>query len=199
MTGRAVLMAAAMLAVAATPVTAADDVPARLDAARAAYAKGDLARAAHEVEAALQQMHDRLGKALADTLPQLPGAWKGDEAEIQGLGQIGGGLSVTRAYTKGDASLNASLLLDSPASESAAALLTDAVNQPHLKVIKVGADDAVLRFDASAHSGEVTMVIANRVVLEIEGDDITSADPLIEAARAWNVARIRTLLSQPMP
>lgn len=178
------------------PALAADDLPARLEAARAAYQKGDLPRAARELDAALRQIHERLGRALAETLPQPLAGWQADPPEVQGLGQVGGGLSVTRAYGRNDSTLNASLILDSPAVEAAAALLANpaaTAAQPNMKRVKVGGEDALMRFDGSTKSGEITLVLGSRVLLEIEGDNLASADILVEAAKGWNVARIRSL------
>lgn len=192
-------MLASVLAVGlglAVPVLAAEDVPARLEAARAAYQKGDLPRAARELDTVLRQLHERLGHSLAEALPQPLTGWQGDPPEIQGLGQVGGGLSVTRAYARNDATLNASLILDSPAVEAAAALLANpaaTAAQPNMKRVKVGSDDALMRYDNSTKSGEITLVLGSRVLLEIQGDNLTSSDVLIEAAKGWNVARIRAL------
>lgn len=181
---------------ACAPVWAADMVPSQIEAARAAYQKNDLPRTAKALEAALSDIHDRLGKALAETMPPATAGWQADPPEVQGLGQVGGGLAVTRAYAKGEASLNASLFLDSPAVESASALFGNAAAtaaQPNMKRVKVGAEDALLRFDAANKSGEITMVLGNRILLAIEGDNLASADVLTEAAKGWNVARIRAL------
>lgn len=178
------------------PAWAADPVPGQIDAARAAYQKNDLPRTARALEAALADIHERLGKALAETMPPAATGWQADPPEIQGLGQVGGGLAVTRAYGKGEESLNASLFLDSPAVEAAAALFTNptaTAAQPNMKRIKVGNEDALLRFDAANKSGEITMVLGNRILLAIEGDNLSNADALTEAAKGWNVARIRTL------
>lgn len=180
----------------AVPAMAADSVPGQIEAARAAYQKNDLARTAKALEAALSDIHDRLGKALAETMPPVAAGWQADPPEIQGLGQVGGGLVVTRAYGKGEASLNASLFLDSPAVEAAAALFANpaaTAAQPNVKRIKVGADDALLRYDTSTNAGEITIVLGNRILLSIEGDNIANGDALAEAAKGWNVARIRTL------
>jgi hypothetical protein len=190
------LSAGAVTALLLCPVAmAADIVPAQLDAARAAYQKNDLPRTAKALEAALADIHDRLGKALAETMPPPASGWQADPPEIQGLGQVGGGLAVTRAYAKGEATLNASLFLDSPAVEPAAALFANpaAAAQPNMKRVKVGNEDAVMRYDAANKSGEVTVVLGNRVLLSIEGDNIASADALTDAAKGWNFAKIRSL------
>ncbi|MBC7950269.1 MAG: hypothetical protein H7Z12_00425 [Rhodospirillaceae bacterium] len=180
----------------AVPAFAADNVPAQMDAARAAYQKNDLPRTARALEAALADIHDRLGRSFAETMPPLATGWQADPPEFQGLGQVGGGLSVSRAYAKGETSLNATLFLDSPAVEAAAALLANpaaTAAQPNMKRIKVGGEDALLRFDASTKSGEITLVLNNRVLLEIEGENLANADILVETAKGWNVVKIRTL------
>ena len=182
----------------ALPALAADDVAARLDAAKAAYAKGDVARAARDTEAALRQMQDRLGRMFAETLPQLSGKWKGEAVETESLGEIGGGVSVSRAFTRDDSSLNVTLLLDSPETVSVMAQIAAVPTQPHVRKIKAAGEDALLRFDASTNTGEVTMVVAGRVVLEAQGDNIATADPLVEAANGWNVGKIKTLATEGM-
>ncbi|MBC7908293.1 MAG: hypothetical protein H7Y60_16320 [Rhodospirillaceae bacterium] len=181
----------------ALPAFAADNVPAQIEAARAAYQKNDLPRTARALEAALADIHDRLGKALAETLPVPATGWQADPAELQGLGQVGGGLSVSRAYAKGESTLNATLFLDSPAVEAAAALLANpaaTAAQPNMKRVKVGAEDALLRYDTSTKSGEITLVLNNRVLLELEGESLANAETLVETAKGWNVAKIRTLV-----
>jgi len=175
---------------------AADTVPAQIEAARVAYQKNDLSRTARALEAALTDIHDRLGKALAETMPPAATGWQADPPEVQGLGQVGGGLAVTRAYSQNQASLNASLFLDSPAVESAAALFANpaaAAAQPNMKRLKVGGEDALLRYDSSTKTGEITVVLGNRVLLSIEGDNIANADALTEAAKGWNIGKIKGL------
>lgn len=184
------------MALAGVPALAADMVPSQIEAAKAAYQKNDLPRTAKALEAALSDIHDRLGKALAETMPPASAGWQADPPEIQGLGQVGGGLAVTRAYGKGEASLNASLFLDSPAVEAAAALFANSAataGQPNLKRVKVGTEDALLRFDGANKSGEITIVLGNRILLSIEGDNLANADVLTEAAKGWNIAKIRAL------
>ena len=179
---------------AAPAALAADEVASRLDTARIAYQKGDLTHAARDAETALRLLQERLGKIFGETLPSLGKSWQAEAVEVASLGDAGGGLSISRAYTKGDSSLNASLLLDSAEIESSQALLAQTSSQPNVKKLKIGAEDALLRFDAATVGGEITMVVGGRVILEVQGDNITSADPLIEAANAWNVAKIKTLL-----
>lgn len=177
------------------PVLAADTVPTRLDAARAAHAKGDLARAATELEAALAELQGRLGKMLGEFLPPAPAGWQAEPVEIQSLSGSGGGLAVTRAYARDDNSLNVSLIIDSPAVGSAVAQLA-AAPQPNARKVKVGAEDAVLRWDAQGRNGEVLMVLGPRVLLQIEGDNLATSEVLSDVAKGWNLGGIRKALPQ---
>lgn len=174
---------------------AAESVSARLDAAKAAYARGDVARSAAETEAALAELHARLGKSLAEFLPAPPTGWQAEAAETQAMGSAGGGIAVSRAYSRDESSLNAALVLDSPAVLSAAGqFATIADGQPNFKRLKIGAEDALLRWDPSVRTGEITLVLGNRVLLQIEGDSLGTSELLTEAARGWNVAGIRKYL-----
>lgn len=178
----------------AVPAFAADNVPAQIEAARQAYQRGDLSRAAHELDLALAEVQTRLGKALSESMPPAMAGWQMDAPEVQSLGAAGGGLSVTRAYAKNDASLNASLIIDSPAVQAAAALLSNpaaTAAQPNMKRVKVGAEDALMRWDASTKTGEITMVLGTRVLLEISGDNLGNGETLMESAKGWNIAAIR--------
>ncbi len=187
-----------VLAVALLPAIsamAADTAPARIEAARTAYAKGDLAHAAAELEAVVAEMHARLGKALGESMPAPLNGWHGEAVEVQGLASAGGGLAVSRAYGREESSLNATLILDSPAVFAAAdQFAATAPNQPNIKRVKIGTEDALLRWDAANRAGEITLVLGNRVLLQIEGDGLGSSDLLVESAKGWNVAGIRKTL-----
>jgi len=173
----------------------ADAVPARFDAARAALTRGDLARALIELEAVLADLHGRLGGALTECLPPAPAGWRADVPEIQDLtGSAGGGFSVTRAYTREDASLNATVLVDSPAVAAAAQTGGGALPAGNARRVRIGSEEALMRFDPATRSGEVTLVLANRVLLQIEGDGLANADALNDLARGWNLAGIRKLM-----
>jgi hypothetical protein len=177
----------------ACPVMAADNVPARLDAARAAHGKGDLARAATELEAAVAELQGRLGKMLGEFLPPPPPGWQAEPVEIQSLSGSGGGLAVTRAYVRDDNTLNISLIIDSPAVTSAAAQLA-APPQPNSRKVKLGGEDAVLRWDSQGRNGEVLIVPGPRILLQIEGDNLATSDVLSDAAKGWNLAGIKKAL-----
>ena len=186
----ALVLVVLVLTTVTNPARAAE-FQSRLDAAKAFQQKGDLARAAHELEVALTDLQDRLGRSLMPLMPKPLAGWQGEEAEYEGLGGAGGGLSITRAYTKEDASLNASIIIDNPVVDGP----PDRDSAPGtVKKIKMGNDEAALRWDSQANSGEITMVLSKRVLLQIEGEGIASGDILVEQAKGFDVAAIRKAL-----
>lgn len=171
-------------------VCAADVIP-HIDAARAYAQKGDIARSAHELEVALLDLQDRLGRSLSDLMPAPLSGWVAEDAEYEGLGSTGGGLSVTRAYTKDDSSLNASLILDNPAVDEA---LNQSPSSTTTKKIKVGAEDGILRWDPASHSGDITFVLAHRVLIQITGEGVLTGDVLADLAKAIDFPKIRKVV-----
>lgn len=171
----------------------AEDVSNSIDQAHAAYAKGDILRTFTALQAAEASVYGRLVEQLSKAMPPAPAGWDADAPESQPLDAIGGGLTVTRGYTKGDATLNASLVIDNPAVAAGGAVLKQPP-KPGWSRIRIGNDDGLERFDASAGSGEVIVLVAERVLLQIEGNDLPRDDALLDAARGWNIAAIRKVL-----
>ncbi len=174
-----------------TAVGAADPLSEKLSGARDAYEKGNLVLALQQTEASLAALVDKLGKNLLPALPApLPG-WTAEPAEILGLGQVGGGLSISRVYTKSNATLNVTLILDNQDTDTLDPIAPD---QPNTSTIKIGDTEAVLRFDPALRSGEAIITLSPRLRLEIQGDDLDNAEPLQAAANGWNIPMIRKIV-----
>jgi hypothetical protein len=175
----------------------ADDVGAQIDAARTTYGKGDALHTLSALQAAVDLLQGHLSDQFAKTMPPPPAGWEAGAASSVALDSIGGGLTVSRAYTKGDSTLNASLVIDNPSVEATVTMFrnsTQLTAQPGWSRVKVGADDAILRFDASSRAGEISILVGERALLQIEGTDINKDDVLLDAAKGWNVAALRKLL-----
>jgi len=195
---RPYLAAAALaLMIAGVAPAHADDVANGIEQARAAYAKGDSLHTLSALQLAQTTIYNRLSDQFGKAMPAAPAGWEASSPESQSLDSIGGGMTVTRGYTKGDATLNASLVVDNPAVAAGSAMLKQPATQP-LKAgwnrIKIGTDDALVRFDSSSRSGEALILIADRVLLQIEGNDIAKDDALVELTKGWNIAAIRKVL-----
>jgi len=174
----------------------ADDIAIQIDSARGAYGKGDQLHALAALQAATGQLNQRLASQFGKILPLAPRGWDSAPPESQSLDGVGGGVSVTQAYSKGESTLNASLIIDNPAVGLSASLFQGGaqVNRPGWSRVKLGGDDVLLRFDSATRAGEVMMVIGERALLQIEGNEIGNDDVLLEIVRGWNVSALRKLM-----
>jgi hypothetical protein len=173
----------------------AEDVSAHIESARNAYGRGDQLRTLSNLQEALRVLDDRLTDQFGKLLPPAPDGWDPTPAEGQPLDSVGGGLLVSRSYSKGEAALSATMTIDNPSvAASVAALRSDAPAGGGWSRLKVGNDDALLRFDPASRSGEITMVVGDRVLLQVEGTEITKVDDLVDIAKGWNTAAIRKLI-----
>ncbi len=191
-------MVAIVAALAAASAAWADEVGDRLEAARSAYARGDALRALEAVQAAQGALNGRLVEQFAKTLPPAPQGWEASVPESQPLDLIGGGITITRGYQKGEATLNASLLIDNPAVANIVSLFQPGSGPPGgeggWKTVAVGGETGLLRFDAANHEGEIVLAIQSRAALQIEGGEIADEKILLNAAQGWNLTLLRKLL-----
>ncbi|MDR3439222.1 hypothetical protein [Telmatospirillum sp.] len=191
-----VLSLGLLLALAPAAELLADEVTNQVDAARASYAKGDQLRALVALQGAVGQLSQRLTNQFAKLMPSAPRGWDSGNPEAQSLDGAGGGLGVTQAFSKGDATLNVSLVVDNPTVGASASMIQGASQtaRPGWARLKLGADEALLRFDPAARSGEVMIVVGERVLLQVEANEITKDDVLLDMAKSWNTAAVRKFI-----
>ena len=97
---------AAVIAAAALPARAADDILDAIDQARKAYQSGDLGEAKQQLDTASQLIAQKNAEGFATLLPEPLAGWTADKAQSQAVGtaMFGGASSATRNYhnSKGD-------------------------------------------------------------------------------------------------
>lgn len=179
-------------------LASADEVGDKIEAARSAYGHGDALRTLEALQAAEANLSGKLVDQFARTLPAPPAGWEATTADSQTLDSIGGGITVTRGFQKGEAALNASLLVDNPAVANILALFQPGNGAPAgdggWRTVNIGGESALLRFDAANREGEIVMVIAGRAALQVEGSEIAADQVLIDLAQGWNLPAIKKLL-----
>jgi hypothetical protein len=181
----------------ATPVLA-DEIGDKLEAARSAYGHGDALHALESLQAAQSTITAKLVEQFSHTMPPPPAGWQGSDAESQPLDTIGGGLTITRGYQKGESTLNASLLIDNPAVANIVALFQPNSNlaggDGGWRSVTIGGEPALLRFNAANREGEIVLIVQGRAALQIEGGEIASEQWLTDAAQGWNLPQLKKLL-----
>ncbi|WP_159994397.1 hypothetical protein [Roseomonas sp. 18066] len=192
------LLLPALLLLAALPARADDAVEA-IDRARQLYATGDLKGAATELTYALREVDSRRRAQFLAFFPAAPAGWTLEPAEADNAGaalasqMMGGGVMVERRYASatGEAGIKAQIMADSPMVQGLSVMVTNPMMmQPGDRRIRIGGENALLRFDAEQKSGEITLVSGGSLI-KLEGEGLANADQLTELLKRFDLGRIR--------
>lgn len=175
----------------------ADDVMDSINQAIEAYRKGDYSGAAGNLDYAAQLMRQKRSERLLSFLPEpLPG-WTGEEPKSQAVGQMmfGGMLSGERRYFKGANTITVTIVSDSPMLlQGAMVMLANPMfaGSEGGTLQRIKGQNAMVSYDSSSQSGSVKVIVANRVLVTIDGQGIAQKD-LIDYASAINYQKLQSL------
>lgn len=181
-----------LLALSAAPA-AADPITDDITTAQQAYEKGELLKAGGALQDALDALHGRLAEAFVPLMPPAPPGWQAYDAQADAMGITGGGMTVMRGYEKGEASLNASIILDSEAVKGVADILGNPAalaTQPGMSKVNTAGGQALMRWDPKDKTGEIMLVVGDQLLLQVVGNALDTPDILAEMMRTWNIAGI---------
>jgi hypothetical protein len=167
----------------ALPLHAGEDtVLSTIREATRQYQAGDYSGSASNLDYASQLIRQKKSEKMKDLLPEpLPG-WDGKEASAQALGAavLGGGVTVSRDYTRGASSISVEIVSDSPVLQSVLMMLNNPVfagaGGGRLETVK--GNRSVLKFDSGKKSGELYIVVASRFVVTVKGRQVAREDLL---------------------
>ncbi len=190
--GPAAIVAALALA---TPALA-DDITDQLDAGKALYEKGEYAKALAELQFAINDIQKKVSERYVAVMPAAPAGWEADEPEAQSGAMLGGGQVISRRYHEqnGDGQMTLQLSVDIPMIQAMSAMLTNPAlisADPQAKRVRVGGENAVLKWNAPNKSGEVTMVLGNRILAQLEGQNLKSDAVLQDFMKNWDMKPLK--------
>lgn len=167
----------------AMPLHAGEDtVLSTIKEATRQYQAGDYSGSASNLDYASQLIRQKKSEKMKDLLPEpLPG-WDGKEASAQALGAavLGGGVTVSRDYTRGPSTISVEIVSDSPVLQSVLMMLNNPVfagaGGGRLETVK--GNRSVLKFDSGKKSGELYIVVASRFVVTVKGRQVAREDLL---------------------
>jgi hypothetical protein len=184
----------AVLALAAPAL--ADDITDQLDAGKALYEKGEYAKALSELQFAINDIQKKVSERYVTVMPGAPAGWEADEPEAQSGAMLGGGQVISRHYHEqnGDGQMTLQVSVDIPMVQAMSAMLTNPAlisADPQAKRVRVGGENAVLKWNAASKSGEVTMVLGNRILAQLEGQNLKSDAVLQDVMKNWDVKPLK--------
>lgn len=189
----------AAIAFAGMGVTAqADEIMDQINEAVELYQQGDYSGAASGLDFAAQQIRQLQAGRVSEALPAPLEGWEAHDPETSAMGAafFGGGISAGRSYEKGDARIEIQILSDTPMLQGALMLLNNPmlVSSSGQKLTRVKGNKALVEYDKTDQSGEMSIVIMNTVLVTINGSSAALED-MTAYAEAIDYDLIKTLAS----
>jgi hypothetical protein len=157
----------ALAAIFAAAPAFADEVTDSLDEARAAYDKQDYTAAKQALDMASQLIAQKNAEGLGTLLPEALSGWTAEDVDTNaaGMAMFGGGIQAGRKYTNGDATVDLSIVGDSPMLGTFVPMLSNPMMAAAMgKVTKVGKQRAL-----QTNDGQLILVVNNRFLVTLEG------------------------------
>ena len=174
----------------------ADDVMDWIDDGVTAYKAKDYSEAITNLEYAAQLIRQLKGDALTGAMPSPLSGWKQVESEGTAVGaaMFGGSTGASARYEKGNSWCDIQITTDNPMLAGMAMMFSNPMmlTASGQKLIKIGGEKAALDYDKDDRSGEITFVIAQNVLVQISGGEI-SEDDLRAYAKAIDFGKIEKM------
>lgn len=182
-----------MVSCAIAPNGYADEVMDSINEAVLSYQDGKYTDAVGSLDYACQLIRQKRSQLLKTLLPEPLQDWTADNAssESTGLAMLGGILSAKRVYRKGSSRVTIEIT-DSPALQNIMAmfknLMFTTTGGGSLK--RIGGQKAMIKYVPDTRDGDVTVMIENKCMLSVKGEDVTEQD-LIDYASAVNYKKLK--------
>jgi len=160
--------------------TRADDVLNTIDEAVKQYKGGDFGGAASNLDYAAQLIRQKKSELMKELLPEPLSGWEAEAANAQALGTaiFGGGINVSRKYTRKSSVITIEIVSDSPVMQS----LIMMFNNPMLagagggKLVTIKGQRAIVQYDEADRDGEINTVVAGRFMVTVNGEQVDRDD-----------------------
>jgi len=166
-----------------SPALLADDVKDQIDEAIKAYEKEDYNTAITALESAATLIRQKKGELVSKLLPEPLKGWEAGEAKSSAgaAGIFGGGISAERRYTQKvdgkTVALTISITTDSPLIQTMGMMFSNPLfmGQDN-KLTVINGEKAI----ANERDNSLTSMVANKVLVKIDGDRKVSREALKE-------------------
>lgn len=162
----------------------ADDVHDSINEALEYYKEGSLNEASASLNYAAQLIQQKKSESMVNLLPAAPVGWviDGDSSDSAAMGLFGGGISAQREYSKADQYVKVSLISDSPILQTVMMMFSNPIfaTSDGGKLEKIQGQKAIVNFSvkdgSKSGSGEIKLVVDNRMLISIEGRNVSRSE-----------------------
>ncbi|MBF0225672.1 MAG: hypothetical protein HQK76_09485 [Desulfobacterales bacterium] len=162
-----------------TSFAIADEVTDVINEALQNYKKGDYASAVNNLDYAAQLIRQKKSESLEVILPKPLSGWQANDSKSQAAGSsmFGGGVSIEKEYTKDSSTINIKIVTDSPMLQGVLMMFSNPFMVSNEgKLERISGQKAIVKYDSSNKEGEINIVVANRYLVTITGNDVTKDD-----------------------
>ena len=167
----------------------ADEVTDAINEALSSYQSGDLTNAAAQLDYASTLVRQNKAQSLVALFCEPLEGWTSDEADSNAAAGafLGGGISASKRYSKGESEVTINLFVDSPMLQSVSMMLANPamLGMTGGKLVKVQGYKAILQSESDEH--ELSFVV-NNALLTMKGSYGTTKDELMAYASALNLS-----------
>lgn len=179
-TGVILAVAIALPGVAGAEGEEKDEIMSSIQEGIEKYQAGKYPEAAGSLEYAAQLIRNKRAGSLGELLPEPLEGWQAAKVETQAIAAslLGGATTASRKYTKDGASVDITIMIDSPAIGMMTMLFANpAMAAQSGKSMKRINDQAVLvDYKEDREQGELQTIVANRILVTVKGRKVSLAD-----------------------
>jgi hypothetical protein len=174
------------------------DIPAQIDKAKSLYSQGKYSESINELNVAISQIQNLLMDKYKTVFPAALNGWDADEFETSAAGMafMGGGISVSRNYNTNDGAtyVKIEMVSDSPLLSSIMMMFSNPMFLGGKKIVNLGSEKAIEEWNGEDQSGTLQIVIDNKVLFTVNGNDIANKDIMYSYANKIDFAKLRTFI-----
>ncbi len=170
------------IALGGTPPLLADDIRDQLDAARAAYERGELQTSVQGLQFVIAAIQEKVNQSLLKLLPEpLPG-WTAEDAQATagGMASMIVGTSLSRHYQREDgASLDISLMANSPLLPMMTFMMSNPLmlqSDPDSRLYTYAGHQGIIQQKHDPSGWEISLMGAGNLLIRVSGTGIQKTD-----------------------
>jgi hypothetical protein len=171
-------MGVAMLIMVFVGYAYADNVTDAVNEALQHYKGGNYSEAMNSLNYASQLIGQKKGGNLQSLLPEPLQGWTAEDTKSEAVQMYGGGVTAERRYRKDESSVSVRIITDSPMLQGVMMMLSNPMmaTSDGGKMVKIGGEKAIVKYNASKKRGDINIVIANRFMVTVEGKKVELED-----------------------
>ncbi len=110
---------------------------------------------------------------------------------------MGGGINVSRSYHSTDGQeVRIEMITDSPLLSSVMMLLSNPLIMGGGRLVAINGEKGIEEWRPEEHSGKIQIVLQNRMLITVEGNNLKSKDILYDFAKKLDFARIKKAMEE---